>query len=279
MIDKFEQKYQIGAKLKEEKIWWDASHIFAELPESARKIWNHGLPELANNAIEHSEGTSIAVHIQKFRCFTHCAIEDDGTGIFNKIKKALELEDEQHGFLELLKGKFTTDPSRHSGEGIFFSSRIFDVFEIYSGNLCFSRTNVEDKNVFPEFRYSFPIKGTIVSMILANDSQRIIKDVFDDYTTENDGCYDFTKTAIPLRYLQNENDLLVSRSQARRLLTRLDQFETVILDFDGIDEIGQAFGDEIFRVFQNSHPKIDIQFINANDWVRKMISRAAAKRN
>ena len=36
-------------------------------------------------------------------------------------------------------GKLTTDPHRHTGEGIFFTSRAFDCFEIRSGELRFSR--------------------------------------------------------------------------------------------------------------------------------------------
>ena len=38
--------------------------------------------------------------------------------------------DKRQALFELSKGKFTTDPSRHSGEGVFFTSRMFDDFEI-----------------------------------------------------------------------------------------------------------------------------------------------------
>ena len=72
---------------------------------------------------------------------------------------------------------------------------------------------------------------------------------------------------------QNPNDL-VSRSQAKRLLLRIDRFRTVVLDFENVNQIGQAFADEIFRVFARSHPGISVQFINANDDVRRMIKRA-----
>lgn len=43
-----------------------------------------------------------------------------------------------HAILELSKGKFTSDPARHSGEGIFFTSRMCDKFEILSKGLFFS---------------------------------------------------------------------------------------------------------------------------------------------
>jgi hypothetical protein len=97
--------------------------------------------------------------------------------------------------------------------------------------------------------------------------------IFDAYTSpEND--YSFDKTAVPVKMAeQNPNDL-VSRSQAKRLLLRIDRFRTVVLDFENVNQIGQAFADEIFRVFARSHPGISVQFINANDDVRRMIKRA-----
>src|SRR5882762_5697831 len=55
--------------------------------------------------------------------------------IFRKIATALGLANEAHAILELTKGKLTTDRQRHSGEGIFFTSRMFDWFGILSHNL------------------------------------------------------------------------------------------------------------------------------------------------
>ena len=56
-------------------------------------------------------------------------------------------------------------------------------------------------------------------------------------------------THIPLRLAEYGEDNLVSRSQAKRVLARVDRFEEVILDYSGIRAVGQAFADEIFRVF------------------------------
>ena len=42
---------------------------------------------------------------------------------------------------------------------------------------------------------------------------------------------------------------LVSRSQAKWVMNRATQFKTVILDFEGVVHVGQAFVDEVFRVF------------------------------
>ncbi len=35
---------------------------------------------------------------------------------------------------------------------------------------------------------------------------------------------------------------------------RFERFQTVVLDFTGVEEIGQDFADEVFRVFQRAHP-------------------------
>jgi hypothetical protein len=71
---------------------------------------------------------------------------------------------------------------------------------------------------------------------------------------------------------------LISRSQAKRVLARVDLFRTVVFDFSQIDSIGQAFADEIFRVFAQSHPETKLQFIHANASVGTMITRARARR-
>lgn len=68
--------------------------------------------------------------------------------------------------------------------------------------------------------------------------------------------------------------LYVSRSQARRILSSLTGFKTVILDFNHISGIGQAFADEIFRVWQNHNPNVEIKAERANENVRFMIERA-----
>ena len=73
---------------------------------------------------------------------------------------------------------------------------------------------------------------------------------------------------------QYGEEMLVSRSQAKRLLARLDKFEVVILDFEGVSAIGQAFADEIFRVFALKQSSTRIIPINMNEFVQEMVLRA-----
>ena len=67
--------------------------------------------------------------------------------------------------------------------------------------------------------------------------------------------------------------IYISRSQARRILVGLEKFESIILDFTRVPTVGQAFADEIFRVFKNKYPKKKIIAINTNEAVKFMINR------
>jgi hypothetical protein len=84
----------------------------------------------------------------------------------------------------------------------------------------------------------------------------------------------FNKTVVPVQLAQYGNDKLISRSQAKRVLARVDLFKKVILDFKDVPTIGRAFSDEIFRVFTLEHPGIELIPIHANSEVERMILRA-----
>ena len=69
----------------------------------------------------------------------------------------------------------------------------------------------------------------------------------------------------------HEGGKLVSRSQAKRLLSRFSEFKEVVLDFKGVETIGQAFADQIFRVFITTNPNVEIFPINTTTEVIAMI--------
>ena len=107
---------------------------------------------------------------------------------------------------------------------------------------------------------------------LSKCNTRTAKGIFDDFTVDDD--YGFTKTIVPVRLAQYGDEKLISRSQAKRLLVRIDCFKAVIFDFDKVNSIGQAFADEVFRVFKNKNPNISIIPVKANQGVMQMIHRA-----
>jgi hypothetical protein len=227
---------------------------------------------MVNNAIDHSNGTEVTITIERNVLLTEMHIRDDGTGIFRKIRDAHKLEDERHAILELAKGKLTTDPANHTGEGIFFTSRMMDDFAILSGDSYFSHDQETDRDW--TLSVSENRIGTSVFMRLRNDSRKSTQEVFDRFA-EEDEDYGFTKTILPVRLATYGQDNLVSRSQAKRLLSRVERFKTVLLDFKDVEFAGQAFIDEIFRVFVRNNPNMSIVPINTSSQVQRMIERTA----
>jgi anti-sigma regulatory factor (Ser/Thr protein kinase) len=258
--------------LQEDRFWRESvSELLKDLPENVYNVWHYGFTEMVNNAIDHSGGTTVRLILERTAAATNMMIIDDGIGIFRKIKTELGLEDERHAILELAKGKLTTDPVRHTGEGIFFSSRIFDHYHILSGGVFFSHDIDEEEDWILE--RDMPNVGTVVFMSIRNQSDRTTKEIFDKFSSRKDN-YGFTKTEVPVRLVRHGPEQLISRSQAKRLLARFERFKVVLLDFKGIDEIGQAFADEVFRVFPDLHPEVKLIPINTTREVKKLIKRA-----
>lgn len=66
----------------------------------------------------------------------------------------------------------------------------------------------------------------------------------------------------------------VSRSEAKRLARNLDRFREVVVDFHGVDQVGQGFADELFRVWQRDHPETRLIPVNMGPAVRAIVERA-----
>jgi DNA-binding transcriptional ArsR family regulator len=258
--------------LREDVVWQELfAPAVANLPENVRDIWRYGITEMVNNAIDHSGTVQVHVGVRRNALYTDGWVADDGEGIFLKIQRALNLYDPREAILELAKGKLTTDPTNHSGEGIFFASKVFDAYDIRSGRLHFmhGRGALDELMERPA-----DAPGTLVLMRLANDSTRTVKSVFDEFAAPEE--YTFAKTLVPVRLAQYEGEKLVSRSQAKRLYPRFERFRHVVLDFDGVAEIGQAFADELFRVFATAYLGVTLAPINMSIAVAQMVSRALA---
>lgn len=262
------QVYQ-RAGLNEDRVWREliAPHL-ADLPPNLRNIWHYAVTEMVNNAIDHSGSEKVLVRMVRDALNTSVYVTDEGEGIFLKIQRALNLYDPREAILELAKGKLTTDPVHHTGEGIFFSSKVMDAFDIRSGKLHFEH---DDWGTDVLLERAADAPGTVVLMRLANDSQRNLKEVFDQFAAPEE--YTFSKTIVPVKLAQHEGEKLVSRSQAKRLTMRFERFQTVVLDFAGVEEIGQAFADEVFRVFQQAHPGTRLLPINLTTEVGNMVKR------
>lgn len=240
------------------------------LPDNVRMIWEYSFMEMMNNAIDHSQAENVRFLILQNYTDTSIVIRDDGVGIFRKIKEFYGYHSLDDAVNELFKGKLTTDQRNHSGEGIFFTSRMLDSFCVFSDGKLFTHDkytewiqDLQDSALLKKWKDD---SGTTIYMKLSNDSKRLVREVFDMFSDVDGG---FTRTRIPLKNVYETYP--VSRSQAKRLCNGLERFKEIELDFSEIEEIGQGFAHQIFCVFQNEHPKIELIPLNTSEDVKKMI--------
>ncbi len=244
--------------------------IFLILPQNVGTIVAHAFLEMLNNAIEHSQSEKIKIEMRiipgaKILSFS---IIDAGVGIFNNIKKKMNLPSDIAAIQHLLKGKQTTDPSRHSGQGIFFTSKMADAFSIESGRKQIRFLNLIGDTFIED---SGETTGTEINFVLNTESKKTLKEIFDIYTDHD--TFEFSKTKISVKLYTIGVELL-SRSEARRIMAGLDEFNDITLDFKNVETVGQGFADEIWRVWQNQYPDKKIEYINANENVEAMIKMA-----
>jgi hypothetical protein len=271
---------QIAPGLEEHVVWEEQLKSRLEdpdlIPANVLTIAKYGFTEMLNNVIDHS-GSDRAIITCRFTAEElELRVVDAGVGIFKKIMNAMNLHDEVAAIHELVKGKLTTDPEHHSGEGVFFTSRLFDAFALISGTLHFAHSSANGDWLIEKTEANL---GTGVRMRIARKSKRHVTDVFHTYASPEKHGDAFSRTHVPLMLMQYGQDNLISRSQAKRLLNRFDRFSEIILDFQGVPFIGQAFADEVFRVFANAHPGIELIPIRANPDVTGMIAHVVAPRN
>ncbi len=263
-------------ELRESDVYYhDFNMVFSDLPEKLEDICHYGFTEMLNNAIDHSNGKYVHVSVDRTLETITINISDDGQGIFDHIARVMKLRDPRESILELSKGKLTTDPENHTGQGIFFTSRVFDEFFIFSSDLVFTHNDLYTKNYLIHTKENH--RGTTVLMKMALDTRKNLTALFNEFSGDEEDDYAFNKTVVPLRLALFDGGRLISRSQAKRILHRIEKFETVMLDFADIYFIGQAFADEVFRVFARKNKQINLIHINTNADINKTIT--AAKNN
>lgn len=266
-VKRFKKTYLLSG-LEEHVVFQELSTLLnlkGELSKVAWDIVNYAFTEILNNAIEHSESNKGIVEASLDQYVLHFKIRDFGIGIFYSIFTKFDLLDENSSIGELIKGKTTTMRERHAGEGVFFTSKSADIvsFRSHKINLAFDN---QKEDVFVENRRF--MKGTEVSFEISKQSRRRLDALFGEFAPE-EFEYRFEKTTAQVRLFQKD---CISRSEAKRLLTGLDKFKEIVLDFKGVRSIGQGFADEIFRVFMNGHPDIAIKVENISPSLRQIVT-------
>jgi hypothetical protein len=224
-----------------------------------------------NNAIDHSMSKRCAIEIRLDASKITFSVRDRGIGVFYSIAEKFRLQNEHDAMIELIKGKTTTQPHAHSGEGIFFVSKAADRFLLRSHHLQIEWDKQRD-DVFvagPRF-----LQGTLATFEIGRNSRTRLEKVFSEFAPE-EYDFQFLKTRVLVRLLRKD---YVSRSEAKRLLHNLDKFAEIELDLRDVQNLGQGFADEVFRVFQTAHPDIVIRFVNASDAVAAMIRHVGGSR-
>jgi anti-sigma regulatory factor (Ser/Thr protein kinase)/biotin operon repressor len=243
----------------------------ASLDGPARSVVAYAVTEIVNNAIEHSAARSIRVTVEPTPGGLTIEIADDGVGAFARLREGLGLASDLEAVQELSKGKVTTDAARHTGEGIFFTSKVADRFELEANGLRWLVDNERDDVALAPA----PVRpGTRVRLTISTPVHRTLDDVFAAWTTGD--AFDRTRTVVKLFAVGVE---FVSRSEARRLLHGLERFREVVLDFGGVEAVGQGFVDEVFRVWATQHPEVRLVPQRANATVSFMLERAGIARD
>lgn len=242
------------------------------LSENVRSIFTYAFSEMFNNAIEHSKSMRIKVEVSALKKTLSFVIQDSGIGVWRNVMKQRGLKSELEAIQDILKGKTTTMPKSHSGEGIFFTSKAADVFTLDSfGYQLIVNNDIPDVFVKTVKKIK---RGTSVTFRISAASDRHLSEVFRKYTNltgSNDYGFDRTEVRVKLYVIGGVH---ISRSQARRVLAGLEKFKVIVFDFDKVPTVGQAFADEVFRVFHIKHPKIKLEAENMNEGVMFMVERA-----
>lgn len=243
--------------------------ILDDVSGNVSGIVEFAFTEMLNNAISHSRSEKIKTSIKRTDNLIRFDIFDWGIGIFENLIHSRHLRSVDEAIQDLLKGKQTTAPEEHSGEGIFFTRRVADTFVIRSSNKkLFFDNNREDFTIVA-IKLIF---GTRITFTISDQSTKELSKIFNKYTNRD---YEFNTTEVLVKlYQEGEGRTFVSRSQAKRILYGLDKFQKIVLDFKNITAIGQGFADEVFRVWKNKYPKIEILTVNTCEEVLFMIERA-----
>ncbi len=258
----------------EDELWRDLmAPRLGPLPDNLREICQFGLGELLANALEHSGAQGLLAGFQRTGARLRFVVRDDGEGVFRKLRRYLDLSDDRHVLLELAKGRLSSDPNRHPGQGLFFTARAFDGFALESDGLRFVHRPGVDSWWLEEDVETRP--GTRVLLELNLFGERRLEETFARFRTQGGGPA-FTRTRVPLALARYGDENLSTRSQARRVAARLDRFREVWLDFRDVPAIGPAFADELFRNWARRHPEVELRWIKTAPEVEAQIEAALA---
>jgi anti-sigma regulatory factor (Ser/Thr protein kinase) len=259
--------------LQEDLPWSRDFAPFFDLRPNVARMAQHAFSELLNNAIDHSGGTLVTVSVRQTALHLQMLVSDDGCGIFERIQRSFEIADPTLAMLELSKGKLTSQPDRHSGHGLFFTSRLADMFDLHANHLAFQFRGWDGRSWYQG--KPMPRDGSSVYLAISLDTERTLDAVLRSHSGDGAG-YAFETTQVPLRLITGGATGLESRAQAKRVASRLSRFRRAEVDFSGIVDVGHGFADELFRVFPRANPALELVPVGMAPRVAAMIASVQA---
>jgi hypothetical protein len=267
----WEKSFEI-AGLEEDKVWKRiVNDLVLDTSSQVANTFSYAVTEMLNNAIDHSRGLFVIVRFWANSQIWAFEIEDDGQGVFTNLMQGLGLGDRFNALQELSKGKRTTAPSGHSGEGIFFTSKAVEIFQLASDGIRWTLDNIrDDGSVGIEPTQA----GTRVSGELSVNTTEAIGDLFRKFSED----HEFVRTR-PILKLFEIGVRFMSRSEAKRILSGMEKFTEIEIDFKDVVEVGQGFVDEMLRVWPALHPGQKVIPLNMNEAVEFMVKRGLPRHN
>jgi anti-sigma regulatory factor (Ser/Thr protein kinase) len=265
----FEREFELDG-LAEDRVWALVRPALQLPPQGPAELTlNYAFTEMLNNAIDHSGGRFVQVAAFRSPEKIELVIHDDGSGAFAHLADGLGLPDHYTSIQELAKGKRTTAPDRHTGEGIFFTSKAVDIFRLAANGIDWIVDNLRNDQAVG---LSNVLAGTRVGLELDPNTDRNLTELFSEFTID----YEFSKSR-PVVKLFEFGVSFVSRSEAKRLLAGMEIFKEVQVDFTGVESVGQAFVDEMLRVWPRLHPETVIIPTGMNSAVEFMVQRGLGR--
>jgi anti-sigma regulatory factor (Ser/Thr protein kinase) len=269
------QRYTLEG-LQEDLPWRRDFAPCFDLPLAVLQMAQHAFTELVNNAVDHSGGHQVTVSVRQTPLQLQLLVSDDGCGLFHRIEQSFAIDDPALAMLELSKGKLTSAPDQHSGHGLFFTSRLADVFDIHANGSAWQRRDWERRAWRQGKAGAVSARaGTSIYLAISLDTARTLDSLLQAHSASGTR-YDFGRTEVSLQLMAPVGAMLASRADAKRAVQRLDQFQHAELDFTGINSIGHGFADQLFRVFQREHPQLELHPVGMAPQVAAMVASVRA---
>lgn len=263
--------------LPEDRPWRSDFAPYFQLPGHVQRMAQHAFTELVNNAVDHSGGTQVTVSMRQTPTQLQLLVSDDGCGLFRRIEDSFDIAEPAMAMLELAKGRLTSQPRRHCGLGLLVTAQLADVFDVRANAHGFQRRAWSEApwHAMPQPALARR-DGTTVYLAVALDTERTLDSVQRSLSADGRSLA-FDRARVPLRLVaEAPHQVLASRSEARRVAARLAGFRRAEIDFTGLPEIGHAFAHELFAVFREENPGLDMVAIGAAPPVAEMLGAVGA---